>query len=256
MATGRTTPNWLRVYADGYDLSGYATQIGPLMQEFGFTPFRAFTDEVQGGLNDRAALGIGTLNGILDNNTNALHEIASATRAKRVCMVAVGIRAAPAQGDPAYCGEFEQGGYTAVPAESGLVAVNVPFRKTSGVAASLLYDKPWGTLLHAKNAETAVNAATGVDDKGAATTRGGFLCYQLFSSNGTVTLKVQDAATNADGSFSDISGATSGSIDASSTPKSGIVALAMTATVRRYLRWQLVFGTATTATFALAFVRG
>lgn len=255
MATGRTTPNWLRVYADGYDLSGYANQVGPLMQEFGFDTFRAFTDEVLNGLNGHADLGIGTLNGILDNSTSGLHEVANNTLAKRVCMVAVGIRAAPAQGDPAYCGEFEQGGYQAVPADEGLVAVSIPFRKASGVGSHLAYDKPWGTLLHAKGAETAVNAATG-DDKGAATARGGFLCYQLFSSNGTVTLKVQDAATNADGSFADLSGATSGSITAAVTPKSGIVALATTATVRRYLRWQLVFGTATTATFALAFVRG
>jgi hypothetical protein len=35
-----------------------------------------------------------------------------------------------------------------------------------------------------------------------------------------------------------------------------MVALAATAAVRRYIRWQLAFGTANTATFALAFIRG
>jgi hypothetical protein len=70
-----------------------------------------------------------------------------------------------------------------------------------------------------------------------------------------LTLKVQDAATNSNGSFSDLSGATSGSITAAVTPQSGMVALGTTATVRRYLRWQLVFGTATTCSFTAAFIR-
>ena len=39
------------------------------------------------------------------------------------------------------------------------------------------------------------------------------------------------------------------------TPASGMVAISTTATVRRYLRWQISLGTATTATFALAFIR-
>lgn len=255
MATGRTTPRHLRVYLDGYDMSGYGMAVGPLTWEFENEPMRAFTDEVKSVINGQATLGLGTLNGILDNTASGLHELASASYQKRVAMVAVGIRGAPAQGDPVYIGEFEQSGYTAVPAGAGFVAANVPFENASVLAAHLLHTKPWGWLLHPKGAETAVNTAVGIDDNGAASARGGVMCYQIFSSNGTVTVKVQDAATNANGSFSDLSGATSGSVDASSTPKSGIVAIGTTATVRRYLRWQVVLGTATTVTFALGFVR-
>jgi hypothetical protein len=78
--------------------------------------------------------------------------------------------------------------------------------------------------------------------------------YQVFAGNGTATLKVQDAATNTNPSFADLSGATSGSVNCA-TPSAGVVAISTTATVRQYLRWQIVFGTATTVTFALAFVR-
>ncbi len=254
MATGRTHLKHARFYADGYDLSGFVRQFGPLAVEFEAKADAALSDEVLNVLLDHGMLGVGELNAFLDNTANGLHAVTSGAGVKRVVLAALGIRSAPAQGDPAFCGEFAQLDYKAAPEMGGYVAANVSFGNADAVGAALAYAKPWGVLLHAKNAETAVNAASGVDDYGAATTRGGFLCYQLFSSNGTVTLKAQDSADNA--SFADLSGATSGSQDASSTPKAGIVALGTTATVRRYLRWQLVFGTATTATFALALVRG
>jgi hypothetical protein len=109
--------------------------------------------------------------------------------------------------------------------------------------------------LHASAAETGANTGTGIDDNGASSTLGGIFVYHLLSSDGTVTLTAQDATTNSNGSFSNITGATSGSIDATTTPQSGMIALGATSTVRRYLRWQLAFGTASTATFVMAFIR-
>lgn len=257
MATGRTVARWARFYADGYDLSGYARTLGTLGQEFDAPLGAALSDEVQGALIGQGSLSIGTLNAFLDNTaTSGLHVVANGAGARRVVMIPLGIRAAPAAGDPAFMGEFEQLAYFASPEQGGYVGVSIPFGQADAVAAHLAYQKPWGTLLHAKGAETAVNTSTGIDDNGAQTTRGGYLCYQAFAADGTATIKIQDASTNSDGSFGDLSGATSGVIDASSTPKSGIVALATTATVKRYLRWQIVLGTATTVTFALAFVRG
>jgi len=133
------------------------------------------------------------------------------------------------------------------------MAVNIPFGAWD-VANLIDYEKPWGVLVHANGAETAVNSAAGIDDRGAATAACGYLVYQVFAGNGTATVKVQDAAINSDGSFSDLSGATSGVTDFS-TPAAGIVAIGTTATVRQYLRWQIVLGTATTVTFALSFCR-
>ena len=78
--------------------------------------------------------------------------------------------------------------------------------------------------------------------------------YQVFAGDGTATISVEDATTNSDANFAALTGATSGEIDFS-TPTAGIVAIGRTATVRRYLRWQISLNTATTVTFALAFVR-
>jgi len=114
--------------------------------------------------------------------------------------------------------------------------------------------RPFGVLLRPKTATVAVNTAVGVDDELAATAAGGFMCYQVTAGNGTATLKVQDAAVNTDGSFADITGVTSGSINCA-VVQHGIIA-STTLTVRRYLRWQIVFGAATTVTLALAFTRG
>lgn len=254
MATGRTVKRHARFYMDGYDLSAYVKQFGPLAQEFDVSGEAALTDEVMNVLPGVASVTPTGANGFFDSTaTSGLHAVANGAGQKRVLLCPIGIQAAPAQGDPAFMGEFEQLAYSAEPGDA-FVTVNVPFGGADAVGAPG-YVKPWGTLLHAKGAETAANTAVGVDDNGAATAFGGFLVYQLFSSNGTVTLKVQDAASNLNASFADLSGATSGSIDASSAPVAGLVALGTTATVRRYLRWQISLGTATTATFALGFVR-
>lgn len=255
MVTGRTTDNHMRFYADGYDWSGMSRSCGPLEQTYEEGNQTTLTSGVQCYLLGQATLGIGTLNGVFDNTeTTGLHVLASGAGVMRTVMIPIGIRAAPAQGDPVYMGEFEQKDYQAT---TGGVAtyVTIPFTKTSVRATSLVYDKPWGYLLHAKGAETAVNTAIGIDSEtGAATAFGGYLMYQVFAGDGTATIKVQDAATNLNASFADLSGATSGEIDCS-TPQRGVVALGTTATVRQFLRWQIVLGTASTVTFALAFCR-
>ena len=51
-------------------------------------------------------------------------------------------------------------------------------------------------------------------------------------------------------------GAQVGSIDPSAAPKFGIVATAAGLSISRWLRWQLVLGTATTVSFVAGFVRG
>jgi hypothetical protein len=252
MATGRTVIKYSKVYADGYDLTGYSRTFGPLTWSFEESDATTLGDAVKSAMPNTAMINIGAINAVLDNTTSASHDRLNG-QATRTIMLPIGIRADPAQGDPVFCGVFMQKDFSTEATGNTAVTINAPFSGWAGEAATLLYSKPWGWLLHAKAAKTAINSSTGIDDYGAATAAGGYMVYQLFTSNGTVTLKTQDAATNADGSFADL--ASSGSLNASVTPAAGIVALSNTATVRRYLRWQLTFGTATTATFAIAFVR-
>lgn len=250
MATGRTVLKWANVYVNGYDLTGYSRSFGPVSASFEEGDTTTLGDGVKNALQNQANIGIGSLNTVLDPVTAGSYAVLS-TQATRKIMLPFGIRAAAAQGDPVFVGVFGQADFMTEASGNTAVTLSATFNQWASDATSLLYSNPWGVLLAAKSARTAVNSSSGVDDYGAASTRGGYMMYQLFTSNGTVTLKTQDSADNS--SFADI--ATSGSLDASTTPAADIVALGTTATVRRYLRWQLVFGTATTATFALAFVR-
>lgn len=249
----RTIAKHWRIYGDGYDLSGYARTLGTLLWEYDVSEDAALSDAIKGGLPGHSRCGFGPLNGFFDNDAAGLHALVSSPGTKRTILIAGGFTAAPAQGDVIFTCQPEQLGHQL---EQGDVFTNAnaTFGMTSRTADTLAYDRPWGVLLHANGAETAVNSATGVDDNGASSSAGGFMSYQLLSSNGTVTLITEDASTNSDPSFATL--ASSGSLDASSTPVAGFTALSTSATVKQYLRWQLSFGTATTATFVMGFVRG
>lgn len=252
MTTGRTTLNNWRVYIDGYDLSGYSRTFGPLATTFDEGVDDAVSLSVKAALVGNASIGMGTLNGLFDNTpSSGIHAVMQSAGGERDVLLACGIQAAPANNDPIFCGQFMQLGYSGDP-DNNPVYASIPFGNMSATAAALAYSQPWGVLLHAKAARTAANSATGLDQT-ASSTKGGYMMYQVFSGDGTATVKVQHASTNSDGSFSDL--LSSGSLDCS-TPKSGIIALARTATVNRYVRWQIALGTATSVTFAIGFVRG
>lgn len=253
MTTGRTVLKWANVFVDGVDLTGYTRTFGPLTWEFQDADATTLGDAVKNALANVVTINPGTINSVMDNSTGANHALLD-TQATRIVMLPIGIRAAPAQGDPCFMGQFMQKDFMHTPADGSAVTISNSFSGWAGEGTTLLYSKPWGYLLHAKGTETAANTAIGIDDNGSATSaKGGFMVYHLFSSDGTVNLKTQDAGTNADGSFSDL--ATTGLINASVTPKSGLVALGTGATVNKFLRWQIALGTATTCSFAIGFVR-
>lgn len=250
--SGRTNNRWTRVYIDGYDLSGDSRSIGPLMWTYDESDLTGLSHAVKGALPNQATLGLGTYNGVFnDTATTGLHSVLSTGGGMRTVMVAQGMRAEPAIGDPVYMGQFEQKDYQLDP--SG-VYVNIPFENSSVRGTTLAYDNPWGVLLHAKAAATAANSATGagIDTAGGATAFGGYLTYMVFAGDGTATISIDDSAD--DSSYSALSGATTGEMDCTSV-QYGIVALGRTATVRQYLRWQISLNTATSVTFALGFAR-
>ena len=256
----RTHLKFCRVYVDGVDLSGYTRQIGALNWMFDSESDAALTDESKNILVGKGDIQAGPINAFLDNDAAGLFVLAgsgTADHGTRNLMVAIGANAEPVAGNPIFAWKFEQIGYQ-MEQGSGFVAANIPFGGAS-YASTLTYKKPWGVLLYPKAARTSAtgaNTAVGIDDYGASPpSLGGIFAYHLFSSDGTVTLTAQEADTNVDGSFGAITGATSGSITAAVTPKNGMVALSTSAAIKRYLRWQIAFGTATTATFAIGFIR-
>jgi hypothetical protein len=237
-------------------------EIGPLEWSHPEIDLTTLGDTVHGYQPGQPSIKIGTLNGVFDNTAvSGLHTIASGSTyqdSAHDVMVPVGIAAAAAQGDSVFLAYATMLGYRFVDS-GGAATVTIPFGEWNGIDRTGLLPtqymiRPWGWLLHAKGAETAVNTAIGIDPN-TGNTNGWVYGYQLFSSNGTVTLKIQNADTNSDGSFADLTGATSGSIDATTTPVAGLLTASSAFAVKRYLRWQLVLGTATTATFAMAYAR-
>jgi hypothetical protein len=238
---------------DGYDISGYANELSELAWTFPVTPQHAFSDACYNAIAGKPTISAGNVNSFLDNDAAGLTALAKSGAGTRVFTAAMGTNAVPAAGDPMFAWEFEETSYKTTGGD-GFLAATVMLGNAS-YASTLTHRKPWGFMVHPSGVETAVNTAVGIDDYGAATALGGVFVYHLHSSNGTVTIKLQDAATNTNPSFADLSGATSGSITAAVTPQSDMIALGTTATVRRYIRWQIVLGTATTCTFTCAFIR-
>lgn len=248
----RSNPKHHRAYVDGVDLSGYARAIPQIAWAFEVTPESALTDECKNIALGQPSIDIGALNVMLDNDAAGAFVLLDASQGERNVAFAFGSSAAPAAGDPVFAWKVKQISYKGEQG-AGFVVANVDFGGASSEGA-LNYSKPWGVCLHPKGAETGANTSTGVDGS-ASSAAGGLFVYHLFSSNGTVTLKAQHADTNQNASFADLTGATSGSIDASSAPAHGLVELATDETIERYTRWQLAFGTATTATFFMALIR-
>lgn len=251
----RLNPKFTRVYANGYDISGTARNIGTVGVEMEDSPAAAYSDAVMNTILGRASIKCGPLNAFLSpSSATGLHELMSAGNIVQNIMIPFGTIAEPTVGMPVFAWTMQQGSYTSD--GDGIVGVNINFPNAS-YSTIKGYENPFGLLVHAKAARTAANTAVGTIDNGAASALGGIFAWQLFSSNGTCTLSIDDSATNLNNAaFAALSGATSGELDATTTPASGMVALAKTATVRQYLRWQLALNSATTATFALAFIRG
>ena len=250
--TGRTVLKWSKVYIDGYDLTGYSRTFGPLSWTLAEDDSTVLNDPVKNAIAGQPMANVGTINAVLDNTTGASHDRLSSA-GTRVITLPIGFRTNPVAGDPAFCGEYMQKEHMGVVSNGVAVTISAAFSGYANDAVVKTYGNPWGVVIAPKATKTAANTATGIDDRGASSSLGGYAVFHLFSSDGAVTLSVQDADTNSNGSFADL--VSSGSIDASSTPVGVAVALANDATVEQYLRWQLDLGGSSTATFAIAFVR-
>lgn len=251
--TGRTIGIYSRFYADGYDLSGDTVSFGPLDIDYEYSAKAGLTWAVKGSLLGKAELTIGTLNGVFNSDTAGIHNVVK-TKKPRDVMIPLGMRAVPVAGDPTWIGRFNQTGYGTAFGEV-MPTVTVPFGGQENFT-TMKYADPWGVLLHAKASRNGANASTTGVNNGAASALGGYLMYQIFSITGTgnATISIDDSADGT--TYAALSGATSGAIANTAAPTSGIVQLAINATVKQYLRWQLSLTGATACEFALAFVRG
>jgi len=256
--TGRTLLKYVRVYIDGYDMSGYSRSVGPLAWEFEEVDLTCpMADAAKGYLPGQPTITPTELNGVFDNTaTSGLHAVASVQNDDRVVLVAIGDRAAPVAGNPAFMGEFMQGGYHAEE-DAGAVVAKVPFGPWEG--SSLIdYGQPWGTLAHPNAAADSDGSDSDDfqdygDSDGSAF--GGYMVWHVTAGDGTATITMEHSTTEDDSDAAAISGLTTGEIDCSSVQTGVAVTTSRTQQINQYTRWQISMNTATSVTFALGFVR-
>jgi len=256
---GRTLNKYARVYVDGYDLSGYSRSISPLTYEFDPAELTVpMSDGVKGYLPNQPTISPGTLNGVFDNTaTSGLHVVGSSQNDDRVVLIALGDRAAPVDGNPAFMGEFLQLGYHAEE-DAGAIVANIPFGPWEG-SSLINYGQPWGMLAHALSAADSDGSDSDDfqgDSDDTSTAFGGYMVWHVTAGDGTATITMEHSATNDDSDGAAIGGLTTGEIDFSSVSTGVAVTTAKTTTINAYTRWQVSMNTASTVTFALGFVRG
>jgi hypothetical protein len=192
MATGKTHARWFRLIVDGIDLSGDARQIG----QFGVNRQMANIEGWNSGVQ-HYTLGHAEhiLNGFQEvfNNTAATgsHTELSAVE-EYIVSLCMGIRAAPAVGDPAFLSSFEQMNYTVDGTEA--VLVNAEFVKS---ITDSDHEAAFGNVIAAGAALAATTNGTSIDN--AASSANGAMAHLhvTVSDGGTWAFKVQDSPDDA-----------------------------------------------------------
>lgn len=261
----RTNKKWMRIYVDGYDLSGYLRDAGTLGFAAEAIPDACITDAVKNVLVGQTTVTGGPLNAVLDADPTTYpagfwNTFKGAGTAHNVS-VAIGTLAAPIQGDGVFSWTLNETAFT-LNEGNGFVSINLGLE--SAYLSTSLYNDPWGYVLHPRGAETGADSANNVIYMGsiAQTDLGGIFIYHLLTASGgggagTATISMEGSADGST-SWAAVTGATSPALVTGNTvtvPQSGLVRLDATAAVMRYLRWQLALVTATSATFFAAFIR-
>jgi len=234
MATGKTHARFMRLIVDGVDLSGDTRQVG----EFGVT---YDTAECTGWSDGVKNFTLGHANHLLNgyqavfNNTAATgsHTELSAIE-EYIISLPIGIRAAPAVGDPAFLQSFEQMSYTVEGVDAVLISAGFSKAITDND-----HEKPFGVTLAPGTSLSATTNGTSVDN--GASSANGLLAHihVTATSSGSWALKIQDSAN--DSTWADLI--------TFSADGSAITAEAadVTGTVDRYLRFQATRTSGTTS---------
>jgi hypothetical protein len=250
---------------DGYDLSGYVRDAGTLGFAAEAVPDACLTDAVKNALVGQSTITCGPLNAVLDNDGSTypagLWSTFKGAGTAHIVSVAIGTLAAPAQGDPCFSWTLDETAFN-LNEGNGFVSINLGLEAAALITS--LYNDPFGHVLHPKGAETAANSGNNTIDMGATgqTDLGGIFTYHLFTASGgggagTVTLSM-DGSADGSTSWAAVSGATSGALVtqvSTTVPQAGMIQLASTAAVRKFLRWQIALATQTSATFFSSFTR-
>lgn len=176
--TGKTHTRYLRLLANGYDLSGDMRAVSSFGIQYDQADATGWSDGTSQWLAGRGSAMLDGFNAVFNNTATATgpvaagsHTVVSAGGSFYTTMF-IGIRAAPAIGNPTYSAVFEQGGYTVNGGGNDPVMLSASFFGSAVLASSI---GVWGVCLAPG---TALGSTTTNDsvDNGASST-GGYVAF-------------------------------------------------------------------------------
>lgn len=251
--TGKTHTRYLRLLANGYDLSGDMRAVSAFGVQYDQADATGWNDGSNQWLSGRGTVLLDGFNALFNNATAATgptaagaHTVVSAGGSFYNSLF-IGIRAAPAIGNPTFSATFEQGGY-AVTGDSGAAAMLSASFFGSAVLASSA--GVWGVCLAPGTALTGTTTNGSVDN-GASSANGYVAFLHIPQTTGAIgsnnwSFVIEHSAN--DSSFSTLATFTA---DGSAITAERLEA---TGTVNRYVRL-VATRTAGTARPWVSFIR-
>lgn len=234
MATGKTNARWYRLIVDGVDLSGDSRQAGSFGKTFQVDEQHGWSDGVVNFSLGKPTISLEGYQAVFNNTAATGSHTELSAIEEYIVSLPIGIRAAPAVGDPAFLASFEQMSY--VMQGQDAVLVDVGFVKS---LTDIDHENCFGVVLAAGASLSDTTDGDSVDN-GASSANGALAhLHVTATAAGNWTLKVQDSPDDA--AWSDlITFSSDGSAITAETAD-------VTGTVDQYLRFQAtrVAGTTT-----------
>ena len=234
----------VRLYVEGYDLSGDANALSGLGYTSELLDVTTLDVEAKKRIVGIADAEV-SVDAFFDPASNLSHAVWTSNSGKQpTADQDVLVPMGSAVGDPCVGLVSKQGTMTTTRSPGSAISASATYTTSDGSGLE------FGTMLTAHD-DTHSSAGSGsVMDGGAATSNGGAGYLHLFSlASGSVTVKIQECATS-DGSYTDL--VTFSTVAAAAAPTSE--RLTMSGTVARYLKVTTT-GTFSNAKIAVGFTR-
>lgn len=245
MATGKTNSRFFRMVYGGYDLSGDARALGSMGSTYAETDVTGWNEGVVNFTLGTPAINLEGFQAVFNNTASTGIHSALAGFVNSYSTVFIGIRAAPAVGDPTFSIPNQQASYTVAGDGPCTVSVNMNPGQTGSLSVSGKMS-PWGNALAVGASLSGSTNGTGVDN-GASSSNGGIGYLHLTaSSGGTWAFYIQHSTDNS--TYTDLITFTSNG--SAVTAEQGTV----TGSVNRYVRFRAVRTSGTVSAWC-SFVR-
>lgn len=176
--TGKTHSRYLRLLANGYNLSGDMRAVSSFGTQYDQADATGWSDGSMQWLAGRGSVLIDGFTALFNNATTATgptaagsHTVVSAGGSFYVSIF-IGVRAAPQIGDSTFSGAFEQGGYTVNGGTNEAVMLSGSFFGSAILTSS---NYVWGTALAAGTEINSTTSHTSID--GGAGSTSGFIAF-------------------------------------------------------------------------------